>query len=269
MKFKLPACFLAAVLAAGAANATEIVFLDPSGDDDGPGSYVYPTDPVFKRGSFDLQRFAVDSEGAKIDFAVKVNSTLEDPWRMGVGYSVQMIFIFVDTDNAPGSGHTDGLPGLNVAFDSSHAWDKVIILSPQDAKRVSAEVTQKAPDMAADVIVTRSKGSGQVIHASVDAGLLGGGDPVGWSYQVVMQSNEGFPSGRDLLTRRVNEFAGPQRFGGGDDGHCEPGVTDVLAGEARGESDEIDAQHAMLAYECSLDGETLTLPKLTMVRAPG
>lgn len=269
MKFKLSVFVLAAALAAGAADAAGIVFMDPSGDDDGPGAYVYPTDPVFKHGSFDLKRFTVDPKGSKIDFDVMVNSTLEDPWRMGVGYAVQMVFIFIDTDNLPGSGHTEGLPGLNVSFDSSHAWDKVVILSPQDAKRVNSELTVKAPNLAADAIVPRSRGSGQLIRASVDAALIADSDPAGWSYQVVMQSNEGFPSGRDLLTRRVNEIAGSLRFGGGNDGDCEPGVMDILAGDAHGSEDEIEAQHAMLAYECSLDGETLKQPKLTMVRSPG
>lgn len=266
MKFKLSAAALVSVLAVGVANAAEIVFLDPAGDDDGPGGYTYPSDPVFKPGSFDLRRFSIDSLGSKIEFKVEVNDTLEDPWRMGVGYSVQMVFIFIDTDNITGSGHTTGVPGLNVTFDPSHAWDKVVILSPQEARRVTSEVSVKAPNLADDVITTRSRGVGRSIRATIDAALLGGGDPSDWSYQVVMQSNEGFPIGRHLLTRPVNEFETMTRFGGGNDGDCEPNVLDILAGDGRGDAGEIDAQHAMLAYECSLDGEILEQPKLTMLR---
>jgi hypothetical protein len=38
-----------------------------------------------------------------------------------------------------------------------------------------------------------------------------------WGYQVLMQSNEGYPDKKDLLTRKVNEVNGEHRFGGGND----------------------------------------------------
>ena len=46
----------AAMFGAGAAHAQTITLLDPQGDDDGPGGYAYPTDPVFTKGSFDLDQ---------------------------------------------------------------------------------------------------------------------------------------------------------------------------------------------------------------------
>ena len=36
---------------------------DPTGDDNGPGTYQYPTDSSFAAGSFDLTRFQVLSDG--------------------------------------------------------------------------------------------------------------------------------------------------------------------------------------------------------------
>jgi hypothetical protein len=80
-----------------------------------------------------------------------------------------------------------------------------------------------------------------------------------------MQSNEGFPAATDLLTRKVNEYEGQHRFGGGTDGDCDPHVMDVLAGDAMGDKSEIDAQHKMLAYECNADGTPKTMATLTMV----
>jgi len=59
-----------------------------------------------------------------------------------------MVFIFIDKDGAAGKGHTKSLPGLNVEFAPDSAWDKVIILSPQPASRVAAEVKAKAADLA-------------------------------------------------------------------------------------------------------------------------
>ena len=39
---------------------------DPAGDDNGPGSYVYPTDGAFNAGSFDLTKFDVYQDGGDV-----------------------------------------------------------------------------------------------------------------------------------------------------------------------------------------------------------
>ena len=141
MRLLLPALVLA--VSATAALADSVSFKDPTGDDNGPGGYSYPTDTVYKKGSFDLTGLEVKQKGDKIDLEVSLNSTLEDPWKMGTGFSVQMVFVFIDTDHKDGSGNTKGLPGLNVQFAAEDAWDKVVILSPQGPSRVKAEVGQK------------------------------------------------------------------------------------------------------------------------------
>lgn len=257
---------LALVLAAGAAGAQTVTFTDPTGDDNGPGTYTYPTDTVYKPGSFDLTKLVVKGDGAKKTFDVSVNANLEDPWGMKTGFAVQMIFIFIDTDHKEGSGFTKGLPGLNVQFAPADAWDKVVILSPQSPSRVKTEVETKAAEMKDAVLVPgRTKGSGRTISGTVEIE----GDPSTWGYQVVVQSNEGFPAATDLLTRKVNEYEGQHRFGGGNDGDCDPHVMDVLAGPGKGEASEVDAQHAMLKYECNADGSSKSMATLTMVRAGG
>src|SRR5512134_2393593 len=150
---------LACVVAAGATFAQGVSFKDPTGDDNGPGGYTYPTDGVYKAGSFDLTGFRVKVRGNKADLEVDVNSTLEDPWKMGGGFSVQMVFVFIDTDGKDGSGSTDGLPGLNVKFAPEYAWEKVIMISPQAASRVKAEVGNKAGAAKDNVLVpSRTKG---------------------------------------------------------------------------------------------------------------
>ncbi|MEK7317139.1 MAG: glucodextranase DOMON-like domain-containing protein [Candidatus Eisenbacteria bacterium] len=257
---------LAGALLAAPVVAQEASFKDPTGDDNGPGSYTYPTDAVYKAGSFDLTGFRIKERGKKADVAVDVNSTLEDPWKMGNGFSVQMIFVFIDTDGKEGNGFTDGLPGLNVKFAPAGAWDKCIILSPQPQGRVRSEIEAKvSADMRKAIIVpVKVKGAGRTLSATIDAADLGEGDPSTWGYQVLMQSNEGFPDKTDLLTRKVNEYEGQHRFGGGNDGDCDPHVVDCLAGDGLGDKAEIEAQHAMLAHECNDDGTSKKMAELTM-----
>ncbi|HYI12580.1 MAG TPA: glucodextranase DOMON-like domain-containing protein [Thermoanaerobaculia bacterium] len=256
------------LLLAGSALAQTVSFKDPAGDDDGPGTYSYPTDAVYSRGSFDLTGFTLKQNGAKTDVSVTVNGNLADPWSMGNGFATQMVFIFIDKDHEAGKGQTGSLSGLNIEFAPESAWEKVIILSPQQAARVKTEVEQKAAAVKGDVIIpARTRGAGRTITGSIDTEALGGGDPATWAYQVVMQSNEGFPSGSDLLTRKVNEYEGQHRFGGGNDGDCDPHVIDLLAGDATGAKEEADLQHKMLAHECGDDGSVKKLAVVSAVHA--
>ncbi len=264
---RVPVLVLFTVLVAGAALGQEVSFKDPTGDDKGPGTYVYPTDKVYAAGSFDLTEFKMKVSGDKAEFSVSVGTKLEDPWGMGVGFATQMVFIFIDTDGKEGSGFTKGLPGLNVAFAPADAWDRCVILSPQPKGRVESEVETKAGWAKAAVVVPdRTKGMGRTITGTVPLAALGAGDPTKWGFQVIMQSNEGFPDKADLLTRKVNEFEGQHRFGGGNDGDCDPHVMDLLAGKGTGDKSEVEAQYKMLAYECNPDGSSKKMATLTMVR---
>jgi carbohydrate-binding DOMON domain-containing protein len=267
MKTRLASLTLAASLLSLPAFADgKVTFKDPSGDDNGPGTYKYPTDAVYKKGSFDITELIAEKKGNKVDFQVSLGTNLEDPWKMGNGFATQMVFIFIDTDGKEGSGHTDSPPGLNVQFAPGSAWEKVIILSPQAPARVRKEVETKAGGMKADVIIPeRTKGAGRKITGSVDGAQLQG-DPSQWGIQVVMQSNEGFPAGNDLLTRKVNEYEGQHRFGGGNDGDCDPHAIDILAGSGKGDASEVKAQHEMLKYECAEEGASKNKATLTMVR---
>lgn len=206
---------------------------DPVGDDKGPGTYTYPTDAVYKPGSFDITEVKVVPTGDTVEFHVSVNSRIEDPWDSqawgGNGFSVQMAIIHIDADHVKGSGVTGGIPGTNVRFSEDEAWDRVVIISPQGPTRLNSEIALKAPQWKDRIIVPRiTRASGRTLTAVVDTKSLGGAPGPTWGYQVLMQSNEGFPDKGDLLTRKVNEFEGQHRFGGGTDYDNDPHVIDML-----------------------------------------
>ncbi|MDD2701289.1 MAG: glucodextranase DOMON-like domain-containing protein [Sideroxydans sp.] len=258
MKFNTPAFVFCLTSFLAYTSAQAVTFTDPKGDDNGPGNYIYPTDSVYKSGSFDLTKLSVKKKGDNVEFAVDVNSSLEDPWGMGNGFSVQMVFIFIKTG---AGGHSEGLPGLNVKFAPGSEWNKVVILSPQKKARVTGEAETKAGMLMADIVVPNTtRGSGRSIKGSVPLSELGGdGNVDGWSYQVVMQSNEGFPAATDLLTRKVNEYEGQHRFGGGNDGDCDPHTMDVLDGPGAKQSD-------MLAHTCGPNGEPVKPAMLKLIK---
>ena len=173
------------------------------------------------------------------------------------------------TGKAAGKPHgfTQGLPGLQVQFAPADAWDRCIILSPEPAARVRAEVEAKAAAMKdAIVIPARVKGSGHAISATIDRKALGPGDPTDWGYQVVIASSDPYPAADSLLVRKVTETESQHRFGGASDGDCAPNVLDVLAGDGEAKPEEVAKQHEMLHYECNPDQGPKTLATLTMVR---
>ena len=234
-----------------------IVFEDPKGDDKGSGTIVYPTNSVYKSGSFDLTGVKITDEGESVQFEVTLKSRITDPWDSkgwtppGNGFSLQFVQIYVDTDHKAGSGHKKSLPGLNVLLAEESAWDKVVVISPQPSSRVKMETKMKAKEMAGDVIVPKKvKVKGKKLVVSVPKKALG--DPQkGWGWQVVVQSNEGYPDANDLLTRDVNEIEGDHRFGGGSDWDCDPHVLDMLAGKAAGAAGEAKEQYDALKHTCA------------------
>jgi C-terminal binding-module, SLH-like, of glucodextranase len=222
---------------------------DPVGDDNGPGTYVYPTDAVYKPGSFDIVEFKVVPNGDQVEFHLTLNARIEDPWDStawgGNGFSIQMAFIHIDQDHKKGSGVTVGLPGTNVRFSEDEAWDKVVLISPQGPTRVNSEVDSKAPQWKDRIIVPKiTRASGKTLIAVVDTAQLGGPPQESWGYQVLMQSNEGFPDKTDLLTRKINEFEGQHRFGGGTDYDNDPHVLDILVPPG---GDPVAKQHDILS----------------------
>jgi len=247
---------VAAATAAAAAIAEPVVSLkDPAGDDNGPGAYTYPTDAVYKPGSFDILSFDVDVKGSDVVFKVGVRSKIEDPWDskawQGNGFSLQFVQVYIDTDRKDGSGTCEGLPGMNVRFRSASCWEKVVLVSPQPKSRLQSEIGQKAAKMKAGVVIpTATRVDGKTLVATVKASDLGGKPAKGWGYAVPLQSNEGYPDSKEVLTRKVNEYAGQHRFGGGSDYACDPHVIDMIVAPGQGGADEVRMQHSALKYSC-------------------
>jgi carbohydrate-binding DOMON domain-containing protein len=246
------------VFAAASAWATEppLALLDPEGDDNGPGSYKYPTNPVYTPRSFDLRKLEVSERGDDVEFKVTLGAAIEDPWDSktwdGNGFSIQFVQVYLDLDHTAGKGFVEPLPGLGSAkFNDDEAWDKVVLISPQGKTRLSAEIRAKAAKFKASIVIPKStRAAGKTLTAIVKKADLGGMPKGSTGFQAAVQSNEGYPDKADLLTRRVNENAGEHRFGGGNDGDCDPHVLDILAGAGKGERGEVKAQHDALAYTC-------------------
>lgn len=255
-------------LTLSATSAAGITFSDPAGDDDGPGTYIYPTDKVYSPGSFDLTRMVLTDSGKTVTLEISVGAKLENPWNMASGFSIQMAQLYIDTDGITESGHQPALPGMNALFLTDCFWEKAIIISPQPASRVLTEIKTKAAHLENDIIVPiKVSAQGKTIRAIIRKQDLGSDISDEWGFQLLLSSNEGFPESHEILCRRVNEYEGTHRFGGGSDYDGDPHFMDIFCPPATGSASEISGQHEILSkYKSNPDNIDNLLVLLPMVR---
>ncbi|MBW2731033.1 MAG: hypothetical protein JRH20_01500 [Deltaproteobacteria bacterium] len=249
--------FCAAAQATAAFNPKKIVLSDPTGDDKGPGKYTYPTNSAYKRGSFDMTRLTITDKGKHLEFSVGINAKIEDPWNSkswgGNGFSLQMVQVYINTKKG---GFRGALKGMNVKFEKGHAWDKVVFISPQPKSKIVQEVKTKAKKKLKGVVVPdKVFVRGREIVALVSKSALGT-PRASWGFQVLLQSNEGYADKDSILARKINEYNGAHRFGGGNDYNCDPHVLDIFAGKAKGDASEKSIQFKQLgSYTCDASGQ--------------
>ena len=221
---------------------------DPEGDDNGPGSYIYPEDPAFAPSSFDLTAFSVARYQDRTELRVRFASSIRDPWNSvvwgGHGFSLQMIFIHIDA--FPSRGFIEGLPGSRIRFRPEEAWDFVVILSPLGPERLAAHIATQASKYQKSIILPNIvRVDGDTLIASVKSSDLKFHST--WGYQVLAHSYEPYPTASSLLVRKINEFKGQHSFGGRLGRGNGPNVLDLFVPPARGTQKEIQRQHEFLS----------------------
>lgn len=211
-------------------QAEQVLFraTDPVGDDNGPGTYVYPLNPVFLPGSFDITAFEAVDAGAEVVFRVTLAGRIENPWGAPNGFSVQMVQIYID--QGPG-GYTDTLPGVNATFAPEHAWNKAILAEGGWGNEVEDLMAALvAPDVAANVLVAKQgvHVRGQTIVIPVAKSWLAEPRP-GWGYQLLLLGQEGARDGMDgIKVRRILREEEEWRFGGSDESGYHTNIIDLL-----------------------------------------
>lgn len=269
---RLAAPLVGLLLLAKTASAEPLSFIDPKGDDRGGGKLSYPTGAEYTRGAFDLIGLKITEDGDELVFEVELAADVTDPWKSkewgGNGFSLQFVQVYLDLDGKKRSGEKKGVPGSWVEFGPDQYWDKVLLISPQPNAKVEGELAAKAPYLKSKVLLpTRTEAKKRSLVARIPAAALGGKPQKSWGVQVLMLSNEGFPAKEDILARKVNEFEGEHRFGGGCDGFGDPQVTDVLTAPAQGGDAEVAAQEKLLSgYSCADDPKAAKLVQLPFVR---
>ncbi len=221
--------------------------VDPEGDDHGPGTYTYPTDPVFVPGSYDLTGFSVGEAGDDLVFTFDVFAPVLNSWDSPNGLSIQTFDVYVDTDPTTTNGARRFLPGRNASWEPGSGWDRALTVEGWYPALYVAEAdgTTTETEPTFKVLVFSDKGR---VSVRIPRELIGDGDPSKWSYAVALMSQEGYPSSGVRRIRDVESTGSQYRIGGGDGSLNGTRILDLLAPEP-------GLQEAMLAeYEAVTTG---------------
>ena len=228
-------------------------FDDPVGDDDGPGSYVYPTNGVFSPGVFDVTRLAVYEDGDQVNFVVTLDGEVSSPWG-GNAISLQRFDIYLRSGSRTGA--VPALVGTNAQL--AAPYDRVVTADGWDRG-----VRDASGASTGQVALTAIPESRQVV-VTVPASALGPVDPDTAEVALTMMSHadpngEGVGGIRPVYDRAYWEstrdtdmwWIREYRFGGGagvfdgstaarDTDTRDPNVLDVLVPAGSSQSEVLD-----------------------------
>ncbi|MGI9667304.1 MAG: glucodextranase DOMON-like domain-containing protein [Acidimicrobiia bacterium] len=197
----------------------EILFQseDPTGDDNGPGTYTYPTDQVFGPGSYDLTRFTVGQSGEELVFEFEVNAPIVNSWDSPTGLSIQSFDVYVDVDPGASNGARTLIDGRNASLSAGNGWERALAVEgwPTFTALFEADASGTANETQPSMTILVFGDQGRVV-VRIDRSLFPDGDPATWGYAVALMSQEGFPSAGVRRVRDVLPTAQQWKIGGGD-----------------------------------------------------
>ncbi len=193
-----------------------LVVDDPTGDDDGPGGYTYPSDPVFEPAVFDIERFSAGLDGSNLVFKFELAGPIENVWGSGIGLSVQTFDVYLDTDPGAGSGARLLLEGRNAALEAGNGWEYAVWVEGWNQKVLRPDSSGAPLEMSGENVRVLVDPAQRAVTLRVPLSLFGAdADPTTWGYAAALLSQDGFPSSGVRRVRDVQPQAEQWRIGGG------------------------------------------------------
>jgi carbohydrate-binding DOMON domain-containing protein len=215
---------------------------DPSGDDNGPGNYAYPTDPSFHAGAFDIQDFRVyiSPDGATTTFKLQTRDLSP---TFGSPLGAQLVDVYVHN---PGTAAADtstaaSFPQRNYQIDPGSAWSRLIEVQGFGQRYVDAHGTTQG------TVAISANAISRFITFSVPTSSLGGSPASGWGFTVTLTGQDGFsPDQARAFTATPGGFTFGVCATASSDPHCTvdpttvPKVMDTITPAGVSQSNELD-----------------------------
>jgi glucoamylase len=182
-------------------GTTVLNVTDPTGDDNGPGTYQYPTAPDFQPGAFDLTDFQVISDGTTVYLRTSIANLAP---TFGANFGAQLLDIYVHNPAATSTSTQAAFASRNYTIASSGAWSELV-----EAQGFAAPVWQDAsgnPIGTAFMVTDDAAGTMTLALPEAEFGTPG----PGWGFTVVLTGQDGFAPGG---ARQFTATPGAYTFG--------------------------------------------------------
>jgi glucoamylase len=156
---------------------------DPTGDDNGPGNYAYPTDSAFHPGAFDLTQFQVYDTGSTVTFRVQTKDLTN---TFGSANGAQLVDVYVHDPTATTTSTASSYPGMNYAISPSAAWSRLI-----EAQGFPGSKFVDSTGTSVGAVTVSANSISRYITFSVDKAALGGTPTSKWGFTVALTGQDG------------------------------------------------------------------------------
>jgi glucoamylase len=156
---------------------------DPVGDDNGPGTFQYPTSPDFHAGAFDLTRFQVLSDGTYAYLRATLRNL--DP-TFGVTDGAQLLDMYVHVPGAATTSTQAAFASRNYSISPSGAWSQRV-----EAQGFAAPVWVDASGSPVGTPFVLASQSDRTITIALPEAQFGTPGS-GWGFSVVLTGQDGF-----------------------------------------------------------------------------
>ena len=192
-----------------------LVVEDPSGDDNGPGTYTYPLDAVFKAGAFDILKFTAAETDRELVFTFTMKAPIDNPWGSAIRLSLQTFDIYIDVDPGKATGSRMLLEGRNAALEKGNGWDYAIWAEGWNQKLLAADASGKLSELPGSSVKVTVDGPKGFMVITLPKNLVKSSTPAqSWGYAAAVLSQEGYPAAGVRRVRDVKETAEQWRIGG-------------------------------------------------------
>jgi glucoamylase len=164
-------------------GTTVLDVTDPTGDDNGPGTYQYPTASNFVAGSFDITRFQVLTK----DGTVYLRTTLRNLTpTFGSALGAQLLDVFVHQAGAASTSTAAPFPQRNYTIAPADAWSQRL-----EVQGFAAPVwVDAAGNQVGTVTAVVASVSAKTVTIAVPESAFG--TPAsGWTFTVALTGQEG------------------------------------------------------------------------------
>ena len=182
-------------------GSTVLDVTDPTGDDNGPGTYQYPTASDFVAGSFDLTRFQVLSDGTNAYLRVTLKDLVP---TFGSLDGAQLLDVYVHVPGASATSTQAAYLSRNYAIAPSGAWSQRV-----EVQGFASPVWVNAGGASVGTASVLAEQSDRTITVALPEAQFG--TPAsGWGFSVVLAGQDGFSSDQ---ARAFTAAPGADTFG--------------------------------------------------------